>query len=77
MCDSLMAYTFVPGCLVCDGSVPMQAALQLKEEDAERLVKAAIARSERPWLVLLSVASVLSAVLLGVLLLALRSQGGA
>ena len=62
---------------MCDGGGPMQAALQLKEEDAERLVKAAIARSEKPWLVLLSVASVLSAVLLGVLLLALRSQGGA
>ena len=53
----------------------MQAALQLKEEDAELLLSAAIARSEKPWLVLLSVTSILVALLLAALLQVLYFRG--
>ena len=52
-----------------------QAALQLKEEDAEKLVSAAIARSEKPWLVLLTVTSIACAILLGALLQVLYLKG--
>ena len=46
----------------------MQATWRLKEEDAERLVRAAVARSERPWLILLTVLSGISASLLAIVL---------
>ena len=49
-------------------TVLMQATWRLKEEDAERLVRAAVARSERPWLILLTLLSGASAVLLAVVL---------
>ncbi|KAK9807914.1 hypothetical protein WJX73_000677 [Symbiochloris irregularis] len=45
----------------------VQATWRLKEEDAERLVRAAVARSERPWLILLTVLAGVSAALLGVI----------
>lgn len=50
------------------GAVPAQATWRLKEEDAERLVRAAVARSERPWLILLTLLSGVSAVLLAIVL---------
>ena len=51
-----------------EGCDVAQATWRLKEEDAERLVRAAVARSERPWLILLTALAGVSAALLGFIL---------
>lgn len=51
----------------------MQDSWRLKENEVERLLESAIAKSERPWLVLLSALATLIVILL--VLLGLRLEG--
>ncbi|KAL3130570.1 hypothetical protein ABBQ38_008376 [Trebouxia sp. C0009 RCD-2024] len=53
----------------------VQNSWHLKELQVEELMEKAVAQSERPWLVLLTTLSCLSAVLLTLILLRLQ-QGG-
>ena len=66
--------------LVMPPDLPIEAIAEevkeswrLKEVHVERLMQQAVARSERPWLILLSALSALSAALLAFVLLKLTS----
>lgn len=53
----------------------MTLAVVLQEVQVERLMEKAVAQSERPWLILLTTLSCVSAILLTLILLRLQ-QGG-